>query len=937
MADFSEVYFRQKLDAAAHKVKQILDNTRNPVFASDVPHRYEDKFFLAEMVVKLGLASVVQTLGVLGLTEEQLKALVAWSQSRSVSLRLKAEEKCSFVKEVTRDVDSGSRVETKGGLGGLGVSLTTKVVTKITEYIWRFEGQYEIVAVRGVGSSAEDVQVIKSRKYAQELVSATKHNPRSESNVYPSSDVNITWLVRLLDAKHAVQFSIDREDSKCRTPRRNAQMDGVLEGVSMLISWCWSAEQFFTNSLFPVWRDHGLNVSDGMGSCGVFVPVLPLFDEGGGGERAIAGEGGGEGGDAMVIEGAGSVRLGASTVDALLSEQVRSLRERLAAVEGMFPRPEELKVISCAEGKILVCLRHVRDVCDQLQTCADYVEHMLRKQLVAAVGRELTAADFSAYARFHNRRLFRAEFGPRPFCYAVRRTAQHSPEGHISIEEGVGDGSMSEPIVTIASHAVPGAGAVPMRMEVNAATSVTFGGDRYLHAWLRHSFSGERGAEAFLGAQARQFSSFIMLVGTIKSATEFEAKYGVIVKDKDDFRIPLDVETIPTPKEFRDAIESLSPEQQNFARAFRGMQLASTLFAVLVVQIKPQLERLLRLPSESLTKEIRLTQDLTELFIKYQIPADLLTCGAIVGSGSEDGGARAGDDGRKLEEVKGHVRAMRELIAGSKEKELAEAKETAAHSVFGSVADRGMLPFPAAGGGGDPMFCFGSMPASSPYSELSLASCAAPMMAAPTMICCAPPLPPPAPIMAAARKMAAVPAQAQRRGPPPPPAPRPEWGGSSAQNSSAPSSSMDQHAGKASQLAGELSEEAASVDYTRLPAEMDRKFEKLDVGNALRPTILKAGEAWTLRAQPSLLAPPAAPRTLRAEEQRSERGRALDLIDALTRSGALSLEDATLHVVLAATHGFDKGLVDTVVQVGRLKRGIFSTFLQRVISCLNQS
>ena len=33
------------------------------------------------------------------------------------------------------------------------------------------------------------------------------------------------------------------------------------------------------------------------------------------------------------------------------------------------------------------------------------------------------------------------------------------------------------------------------------------------------------------------------------------------------------------------------------------------------------------------------------------------------------------------------------------------------------------------------------------------------------------------------------------------------------------------------------------------------------------------------------------------------------------RSGALALEEATLHVVLAATHAFDKGLVDTVVQV----------------------
>jgi len=92
------------------------------------------------------------------------------------------------------------------------------------------------------------------------------------------------------------------------------------------------------------------------------------------------------------------------------------------------------------------------------------------------------------------------------------------------------------------------------------------------------------------------------------------------------------------------------------------------------------------------------------------------------------------------------------------------------------------------------------------------------------------------------------------------------------------------------------------------------RFEALDVGNALRPTIISPAVHWTKREQSSLLAPPATPRILDAEEQRSERGRALDLIDALTRSGALRLEDATLHVVLAATHGFDKGLVETVVQ-----------------------
>ena len=48
------------------------------------------------------------------------------------------------------------------------------------------------------------------------------------------------------------------------------------------------------------------------------------------------------------------------------------------------------------------------------------------------------------------------------------------------------------------------------------------------------------------------------------------------------------------------------------------MQLEGTLFAVCVVQIKPQLEKVLNLPPRSLTKEIALTQQLMNLFIEFQ-------------------------------------------------------------------------------------------------------------------------------------------------------------------------------------------------------------------------------------------------------------------------------------------------------------------------------
>lgn len=97
------------------------------------------------------------------------------------------------------------------------------------------------------------------------------------------------------------------------------------------------------------------------------------------------------------------------------------------------------------------------------------------------------------------------------------------------------------------------------------------------------------------------------------------------------------------------------------------MQLASTLFAVCILQIKPQLEKLLKLPYDALTKEIQLTQDLQEMFIKYQIPSDLMSFG----------GHPDESDAAKLSAVKGHVKAMQEMIESSKEKELTEGAQKA--------------------------------------------------------------------------------------------------------------------------------------------------------------------------------------------------------------------------------------------------------------------
>ena len=275
--------------------------------------------------------------------------------------------------------------------------------------------------------------------------------------------------------------------------------------------------------------------------------------------------------------------------------------------------------------------------------------------------------------KFNNRKLCQEGYQMRPVSYDIRRPL-HYPEGVLSIEAVNAKGD-EEPIYTTVQHLESGP---PMTFTLSSSSHVTFHGSRYLHGYLSHKFQGERHTDAlYLHARSRQFSSFILLVGRIGSASSFEPTAGIIIQNKDDLKIPLILETIPTPKEFKDAIQSLSPEQQSFAKKFRNMQLEGTVFGICIIQIKPQLEKLLNLVDDSLTKEISLTQNLMELFIKYQIPSDLLSfTGDLQATGGSD----------RVSVVKNYVAAMYSMIDQSKQKAIQESRETMAYDIQQSIS-----------------------------------------------------------------------------------------------------------------------------------------------------------------------------------------------------------------------------------------------------------
>jgi hypothetical protein len=151
MQSFEEQRFRRQVDTALQRVRTILDNTRAPQYPADVAHSYDDKYGLSEFLTNTAIAAQINCLEILGVNDKSLQQLKHWAETRSVTLRLKSEESCVFVREATRKVESSTQYVTEyKSSSGSTSSKTEKVVTTITEYFWKFSVEYELFAFQGM-------------------------------------------------------------------------------------------------------------------------------------------------------------------------------------------------------------------------------------------------------------------------------------------------------------------------------------------------------------------------------------------------------------------------------------------------------------------------------------------------------------------------------------------------------------------------------------------------------------------------------------------------------------------------------------------------------------------------------------------------------------------------------------------------------------------
>jgi len=906
---FNETVFRSDVKKALKSVEKILEADRRPLLAEDVHHQYENKYELANHMTNLAIVAQMNALERLGLSPEIIRELEA---NKTTTLRFEASESCEFLNEQTVDVPAPYSTETvresSTSIGSSRISSSSstihKVIKKVKEYHWTVKTHWEISIFSG--TAVEKKIVLQSRDSSTVVITQSANAPMEKVGNHPPLDLNLTWILQQVNIEtKTTSFAID--SSKARTPRRNEEVDAALQFFcSRMNQWANSVKRHFARDLQRIISNihnpavsppsHPQVLSSQCSAEDLFRPILPLLeekDEQGADGQALILDGGN---DNVTPESVSTLSLPSKTLSnnqeggqqkistllsgndtiQLLNAQVKSIDTKVESLQQAFPAANVTDVFSITEAIVFLSLDHSDRLSMQYQYAMQYLEKMLEKQLTAAIGKRVTTADLEEFVRFHNAKFLSKP--PKPFCHAIGRP-QRFPYGVLSIEDK-GDGENCTPIETLLR---PVDMASPLEVPLNAATTLQLTGNTYLHGWMRHRSEQEGGSKSFqLSARARQFSSFMLVIGTMAGPNKLNPKDAIILQNKDEVLIPLLLEEIPSAKEFKNAIESLSPEQQRFAKAFRGMQLESSVFGVAVIQIKPQLETLLGLPEDSLAKEIKLTEDLMELFVEYQIPSDLLSYDDEVGSSSVSAS-------EKVESVRQNVKAVMDVIDGTKEKQLEEAlmkeearKEAAAASAaeeraIRAIRSEGLVLGGAlcveydeceeeeAYGGGMDMFaddCDGDWSEEAEPCELE------------------------------DKVSDGISEEVSRT-----------EGNEPDTNTETPDTPTETTRVSPKE----------SIDFTKIPKMLNATIERFDKDSTLRSTKIKAGDMWSRKRQPDLLSK-STTSTLYESDVKSESNKAYDLLDAISRSGSLPIAYSDLHVVVCVTHCFEKDIMATVVE-----------------------
>ena len=528
--------------------------------------------------------------------------------------------------------------------------LAARVVTTASEFNFLFKLQYRLLALVGstVDANFHGCHEIMSQVIDHSVSFTARFPPIGSNTKVQEYDLDVTLLLGSIDdVSLQMIFTVDKSDPACKTPRVNKNVAAVLNHCSAVKQWVSKIREFFIGSIHPLFANsfntHG-HLKD-ISAAGVFNPVASLFFDS-------------SNSPAVSTNISIAAVMDTTSVNNALNQQLKSLDNETSKIASFFPSSNGKALVRYSEVGFLITLDHVAGLAKFYEESMVSVDSMLRQQLLGSVDRIFTAADISEYMRYHNRKLFKDLYRPVSFSYAVRRSAAHAPDGFIRIEESflpqqLASSPTNIPIETTVRYDPNVAGSTT-EVVINAASSIRISGPKYYHSYFAHRFSSSAAPsiQLQLTAESKQYSSFAVLLGRLTTTGTFHPVQGFVIQNTAEVVVPLEATYLPTAKEYKESnTSSPASVQWKISEAYRMKRLQNSIFAICVIQVKPHLEQVLKLPADSLSREIALTQSVIDLFINHQITADHI-CAEV-------------DSPNYLEAVKSNVAKVTSLLSGA--------------------------------------------------------------------------------------------------------------------------------------------------------------------------------------------------------------------------------------------------------------------------------
>lgn len=256
---YDDFEFRSLINEAAETARIVLNSSKHPVYASDVPHSYADKFALAESTSQATLASVINAIKSIHVDvdssrryhdiENEMKA--AAKQNRTVTFRFVAEERCEFLGWNLREIETGEKLVTET----LFSTTTTKVVNTVNESSWQLKVNYTMSVY--FDRDVDNVLIFGHNDLNRVIVTPSGPQPLPSVFLTDNFDLDVTplmlSLVKAPSSDHSssmVQFSIDRSNKECHTPRRNPEVIKMMLFTTKLHVWSENIRSYFSKPLF---------------------------------------------------------------------------------------------------------------------------------------------------------------------------------------------------------------------------------------------------------------------------------------------------------------------------------------------------------------------------------------------------------------------------------------------------------------------------------------------------------------------------------------------------------------------------------------------------------------------------------------------------------------------------------------------------------------